>query len=601
MNLIISESYEEMSRRAADIVGRVIREKPNCRLGLATGGSPVGMYNYLVEDYRNGKLDFSQVDTINLDEYMGLDGNHPQSYRYFMNHYLFDHVNIDKNKTYVVNGVGDPEKNLAEFQKKINEKRIDVQVLGIGADGHVGFNEPGDALIASAHVTDLVDSTITANAKYFDKKEDVPTKAYTMGMGDILKAKKIVLIIKGRHKADVVKELLYSDKITTKNHSTMLRMHNDVTILIERNIYDLVHTETRIITTDEVLMDYDLGSEPVKTERFGNGHINDTYRVTLKNGKYCLLQRINKRVFTKPYELMENVSRVCDFVANKTADRRRSLHLVKTKEGNLYYIDAEGEFWRMYEYITDSLCLDKAETPEDFYQSAVAFGEFQNSLADFDATTLYEVIPNFHNTVDRYKAFHKAIEDNLSGRADECREEIEFYLEHEKIAGEIVDKLASGEIPTRVTHNDTKLNNVMLDAKTRTALCVIDLDTVMPGSVLYDFGDSIRFGASSADEDERDLSKVYMDLNLFEAYTKGFLSACGNSLTAKEKEMLPIGAIMMTLECGMRFLTDHLNGDTYFRISREGHNLDRSRTQMTLVKDMEKKLSQMQEIVKKYS
>ena len=165
MNLIISESYEEMSRRAADIVGRVIREKPNCRLGLATGGSPVGMYNYLVEDYRNGKLDFSQVDTINLDEYMGLDGNHPQSYRYFMNHYLFDHVNIDKNKTYVVNGVGDPEKNLAEFQKKINEKRIDVQVLGIGADGHVGFNEPGDALIASAHVTDLVDSTITARRR----------------------------------------------------------------------------------------------------------------------------------------------------------------------------------------------------------------------------------------------------------------------------------------------------------------------------------------------------------------------------------------------------------------------------------------------------
>ncbi|MCR5457142.1 MAG: 6-phosphogluconolactonase [Clostridiales bacterium] len=590
-----------MSRRAADIVGRVIREKPDCRLGLATGGSPIGMYNYLVEDYRNGKLDFSRVDTINLDEYMGLDGNHPQSYRYFMNHYLFDHVNIDKNKTYVVNGVGDPEKNLAEFQKKINEKPIDVQVLGIGADGHVGFNEPSDALFASAHITDLVDSTIVANSKYFDKKEDVPKKAYTMGMGDILKAKKIVLIIKGRHKAEVVKELLYSDKITTKNPATMLRMHNDVTILIERNIYDIVHTETRVITTDEVLMDYDLGSEPVVTERFGNGHINDTYRVTLKNGKYCLLQKINKRVFTKPYELMENVSRVCDFVANKTADRRRSLHLVKTKEGNLYYIDAEGEFWRMYEYITDSICLDKAETPEDFYQSAVAFGEFQNSLADFDATTLYEVIPNFHNTVSRYKDFRRAIEENKSGRADECSDEIEFYLAHEKIAGEIVDKLASGELPTRVTHNDTKLNNVMLDAKTRTALCVIDLDTVMPGSVLYDFGDSIRFGASSADEDERDLSRVYMDLSLFEAYTKGFLSACGKSLTDKEKEMFPMGAIMMTLECGMRFLTDHLNGDTYFRISREGHNLDRSRTQMKLVQDMENKMSEMNEIVKKYS
>lgn len=601
MRLIICENYSEMSRRAADIVGRVIKTKPSCRLGLATGGSPVGMYKYLVEDYQNGKLDFSQVDTINLDEYMGLDGNHPQSYRYFMNENLFNHVNIDKNKTFVANGVGNPDKNLEEFQKKVNEKPIDIQVLGIGADGHVGFNEPSDCLIASTHIADLSESTIEANSRFFGSKDEVPTRAYTMGMGDILKAKKILLIIKGRQKAPVVKELLYSDKITTQNPATMLRMHHDVTVLIEKNLYDIVHTEVRNVSTDSVLEHYALGSEPVKTEKFGNGHINDTYRVTLKNGKFCLLQKINKNVFKMPFELMENVSRVCDYIANKTSDRRRSLHLVKTKEDTLYYIDVEGDFWRMYEYITDSLCLDKAETPEDFYQSAVAFGEFQNNLADFDATTLYEVIPNFHNTVSRYKDFHKAIEENKSGRANECKKEIEFYLAHEKMAGEIVDKLASGELPTRVTHNDTKLNNVMLDAKTRTALCVIDLDTVMPGSVLYDFGDSIRFGASSADEDEKDLSKVYMDLDLFEAYTKGFLSACGKSLTEKEKEMFPIGAIMMTLECGMRFLTDHLNGDTYFRISREGHNLDRSRTQMTLVADMEKKLPQMQEIVKKYS
>ncbi len=590
-----------MSRQAADIVGQVIKEKPNCRLGLATGGSPVGMYKCLVEDCKNGKLDFSQVDTVNLDEYMGLEGSHPQSYRYFMDENLFNHINIDKKNTYVANGLGNPAKNIKEFQEKIDEKPIDLQVLGIGPDGHIGFNEPADALMAKAHITNLNESTIEANYKYFESKDDVPTKAYTMGMGDILKAKKILLIIKGRHKAKVVKELLDTNKITTSNPSTFLKLHNNVIVLMEKNLLEIIEKETNMVSTDIVLQDYDFDSEPVKTEPFGNGHINDTFRVTLKNGKYCLLQRINKRVFTKPYELMENVSRVCDFIAKRTFDRRKSLHLVKTKEGNLYYIDSEGEFWRMYEYITDSICLDKAETPDDFYQSAVAFGEFQNKLADFDATTLYEVIPNFHNTVSRYKDFHKAIEEDRVGRAKDCKKEIDFYLDHEKMAGAIVDKLNSGEIPMRVTHNDTKLNNVMLDKRTRTALCVIDLDTVMPGSVLYDYGDSIRFGASSADEDERDLSKVYMDLKLFAAYTKGFLSACGDSLTQKEIEMLPIGAIMMTLECGMRFLTDHLNGDTYFRISREGHNLDRSRTQMTLVKDMENKLDEMNAIVKKYA
>jgi Ser/Thr protein kinase RdoA (MazF antagonist) len=239
--------------------------------------------------------------------------------------------------------------------------------------------------------------------------------------------------------------------------------------------------------------------------------------------------------------------------------------------------------------------LQTAETPEDFYQSAVGFGRFQKLLADFPAETLHESIPNFHNTIDRYRIFHETLEKDPMGRAKDAAEEIAFVLAREEEAGILQRLRLTGELPLRVTHNDTKLNNVLLDENTRKALCVIDLDTVMPGLSLYDFGDSIRFGAATAAEDEKDLSKMTINLDLFRIFTEGFLSSC--DLTDKEIELLPLGAKIMTLECGVRFLTDYLDGDHYFAVHREGHNLDRCRTQFKLVAEMERKWTEMAEIV----
>lgn len=264
-------------------------------------------------------------------------------------------------------------------------------------------------------------------------------------------------------------------------------------------------------------------------------------------------------------------------------------------------MDSEGEYWRAYKFITGATSYDAVETPEDFYQSAVSFGNFQRLLAEYPAETLHETIEGFHDTKARFAVFKKAVEEDACGRAASVQKEIDFVLAHEDVANVFGDMLAKGELPLRVTHNDTKLNNIMIDDETRKGICVIDLDTVMPGLAMNDFGDSIRFGASTAAEDEQDLSKVSCDMGLFEIYTKGYIEGCGGRLTEKEIEMLPMGAKVMTFECGMRFLTDYLEGDHYFKIHREGHNLDRCRTQFKLVEDMEAKWDTMQEIVKKYS
>ena len=237
---------------------------------------------------------------------------------------------------------------------------------------------------------------------------------------------------------------------------------------------------------------------------------------------------------------------------------------------------------------------------EDFYQSAVAFGHFQRLLADYPAETLHETIVNFHNTVDRLDKFKTAVEKDICHRVADVEKEIQFVLDRTELAHVLCDMQDQGKLPLRVTHNDTKLNNIMIDNATGKAICVIDLDTVMPGLSVNDFGDSIRFGASTGAEDEKDLTKVSCDLHLYEVYVKGFIEECGDALTETELDMLPMGAILMTFECGMRFLTDYLEGDHYFKIHREGHNLDRCRTQFKLVKDMEEKLSRMKEIVNKY-
>lgn len=344
-------------------------------------------------------------------------------------------------------------------------------------------------------------------------------------------------------------------------------------------------------------------------EPFGCGHINSTFAVYFsretKPPVRYILQAINTSIFKDPYGLMENIEGVTSHLRKKLIEQgkdpsRGTLTVIPTKSGSSLFKDSEGVYWRSYTFIEDATCYQTISSPEIFKNAAKAFGHFQKLLADYPADTLHEIIPNFHNTPSRYEDFKSAIKADKKGRAKNVQQEIEFYLERETDGKTVVDAINAGKLPLRVTHNDTKLNNIMMDNTTNEGICVIDLDTVMPGSVLYDFGDSIRFGASTAAEDEIDLTKVSMSLELFEAYTAGFLSEAGDSLTKEEIELIPFSAKLMTLECGLRFLTDYLNGDTYFKIQREHHNLDRTRTQMILVADMERKMDDMKQIVTKY-
>ena len=359
----------------------------------------------------------------------------------------------------------------------------------------------------------------------------------------------------------------------------------------------------------KVIKNFKINGEVLSVERYGEGHINETYLAVVNdNGVEVnyILQKINKNLFTNVDKLMNNIKLVTEYNRSKIIERggnpdRESLSLVYTNDNKPYYYDADFDaYFRVYIFITDAVAHQKVTNPDQFYQSAVAFGEFANLLAEFDATQLYEVLPNFHNTVVRFENFTKSLNLDKLNRADSVKEEIEFVLSRKNYCNKIVDLLASGEMPTKVTHNDTKLNNVMLDVVTNKPVAVIDLDTIMPGSICYDFGDSIRFGCNTGAEDEKDLSKVNFDIDLFESYVKGYLKALGNTVTVCEKDNLSFGAILMTFECGMRFLTDYLDGDVYFRTHRDGHNLDRARTQFKLVKDMESRLDEMNKIVDKY-
>lgn len=332
----------------------------------------------------------------------------------------------------------------------------------------------------------------------------------------------------------------------------------------------------------------------------GNGHINVTYLVKTSNNAYCL-QKINTNIFKDLDGLMNNIEAVTQHIREKSValgrnPYRSTLKFLTTNTGKSYIV-INNDAYRMYHFIDDVFTIEKMENPEHFYLSGVAFGEFANFLSDFDATQLSETIKNFHNTASRYNDFENAIIGNASGRANEVTAEIEFVRARKDFMSMFVDKLADGSLPLRVTHNDTKLNNVLFDIKTEAPVAVIDLDTVMPGSYLYDFGDAIRSGATHAAEDEQNLDLVDFDLDLYKAFAKGYLEECGKSLTKTEIELLPYASIMLTLECGMRFLADHINGDTYFKIHREGHNLDRCRTQFKLVYEMEKNLDKMRDII----
>ena len=352
----------------------------------------------------------------------------------------------------------------------------------------------------------------------------------------------------------------------------------------------------------DILPHFCINSKIRNISVFDSGHINNTFYIQTTGGDY-VLQQINHNVFKRPDFVMSNIMNVTEhlkkkIVANGGDAERETLNFIQADTGEYFHKTSAGDYYRIYKYIGDVRTYQTVEKPEHFYNAARAFGKFQNMLSDFPADILYETIENFHHTPLRYAAFKKAVEEDKMGRADSVKDLIEFALEREKEAGVLIDAISCGDIPVRVTHNDTKLNNVLIDRKTNKGICVIDLDTVMPGSMLYDFGDSIRFGTNPAAEDEPDLSKVNMSMELYNQYALGFLTELKDSITEKELELMPVSAKIMTLECGIRFLTDYLEGDTYFKTEYREHNLDRTGTQFKLVSDMEKNMNEMTETVK---
>jgi hypothetical protein len=356
---------------------------------------------------------------------------------------------------------------------------------------------------------------------------------------------------------------------------------------------------------EKIAKQFQIQGSFVEGAPFGSGHINDTFAITVSKDAHSrryILQRINHHVFKDPKGLMSNISSVTRHITAKLTAQgaddieRRSLTLIPTQEGLDYHVDSEGYYWRCYIFIEKALTYDTPTGPEQVQEAARAFGQFQNELMDLPSDSLIETIPDFHNTRKRYDTLMAAIENDPHNRAIDVNDEIKFITEHESIVDILIDLNSKGEIPTRTTHNDTKLNNVMIDDQTGEGICVIDLDTVMPGLSLYDFGDCVRSGASTSDEDERDLSKVGVDLDLYKAITTGYLSSTGDLLTAKEVELLPISAQLITLETGIRFLTDYLDGDIYFKTHRDKHNIDRCRVQIERVSAMIKLQDEMSRI-----
>lgn len=345
---------------------------------------------------------------------------------------------------------------------------------------------------------------------------------------------------------------------------------------------------------------FKISGKAISAVPYGNGHINQTFLVTTSSDDLYILQKINNNIFKNVPALMNNISEVTNFLFEKIKDSRRVLTIVKTLD-NKNFLEHDGSYYRMYVFVKDSLCLEKAEFSQDFYESGYAFGEFQKMLTSFDARKLNETLADFHNTTKRFEALVNSVRENPFKRVDSVKDELDFIYKRENECSSMLKMLDDGKLRLRVTHNDTKLNNVLLDNKTRKALCVIDLDTVMPGLAANDFGDSIRFGASTAAEDERDLSKVRISLELFRVFSQGFLKGCQNSLDEYEIETLSLGAKLMTLECGIRFLTDYILGDKYFKIHCPEHNLLRCRTQLKLVKSMEENWKEMNKIIAEVS
>ena len=358
----------------------------------------------------------------------------------------------------------------------------------------------------------------------------------------------------------------------------------------------------------QIAAKFEVAGQFLEAIPYGSGHINDTYASRFQVGAKVVRfihQHINRTVFKEPEKLMENIGRVTAYARTRIIAAggdpdRETLNLVPARDGRLFHVDPDGEYWRTYTFIEGARTFDLANDLANVYHASKAFGDFQKLLSTLPGKRLHETIPNFHHTRRRYENFLAALDQDPARRAASVAAEIDFVREREADTGVIVDLIAGGGLPERVTHNDTKLNNVLIDDRTGRGICVIDLDTIMPGSALYDFGDSVRIGASTAAEDERDLARVGVSLPMFDRLADGYLSSARDFLTAAEMDYLPFAAKLMTFECGVRFLTDHLDGDKYFRIHRENHNLDRCRTQFKMVEQMERKMSEMSGIIAKY-
>lgn len=343
---------------------------------------------------------------------------------------------------------------------------------------------------------------------------------------------------------------------------------------------------------------FQIPEEVIEVKPFGDGLINSSYVVNTDSKKRYVLQRINTELFKDVDGLMNNIVLVTEFLKEKIRARggdenRETLSVVRTKDNQAYYLDENNQAWRIYPFIEETVSFSTTETEEQFYKTGLAFGKFQETLDDFDASQLVEVIEKFHDTRHRYQQFLDAIENDPVDRVKNVVEEIEFVKSRKADAYRLYDMLDAGELPLRVTHNDTKLNNILMDEETLEGICIVDLDTIMPGLLLFDFGDSIRSGANHVSEDEKDLSKVQFDLDLFKAYTRGFLEGSKSILTQAELENLAWGARVITLEQGIRFLTDYINGDTYYPVTHETHNLERAKVQMKLVQEMEEQWDEM--------
>ena len=344
----------------------------------------------------------------------------------------------------------------------------------------------------------------------------------------------------------------------------------------------------------------------VDAEELHSGNVNNTYHLWYRaaDGTQLeyVLQQINTYAFRHPEEVMDNIVRVTAHLRSAIESQgesaeNRVLTCVPTQTGEYMYCDPQNRYWRAYYYIRDAIAYDRVEKPEHFYEAGRAFGEFQRMLEDFPVDQLHETIPNFHDTRRRFYAFVAAVAEDRAGRVADLEPEIDFFFDRRKMMTRIVRRIEAGRIPLRVTHNDTKINNIMIDGQTGRAVCVIDLDTVMAGSALYDYGDAIRFGANTAAEDEPDTSRVSLDLELFRQFTAGFLSEVGDLLTEEEIQCLPLGIEVMTCELAMRLLTDYIDGDLYFKVDSPEHNLIRAHAQMKLLEDVESKVDQMQEII----